>query len=590
MRQFWISFFGSMLGVVAAILATLLLVGFALSAWVASLLDQRMDAPSLGQATIVLDIDLRTARLDQPVRTGLPRAGALSLIELIQALEKAARDPDVAAVFVRAGSGVTPADAEEIRAALDHVQAAGKPVIAHVQSFVDDSVFAYMAVSGADEIWMNPAGWFAATGLRSERLFLGDALARLGAEAQFLQLYEYKGAAEILTRSGYSDAAREATQAWLDSLYTTAIASIAQGRSLSPAAAEQRISAGPYLAAATLEMGLVDQLGQLEEARRQLLTRIGQAEIQSAEVYARQRSALEDGPVIALITGQGPIIDGTSPRGFGAGEVIASDDFSAAIDTAASDPEVRALLIRLDTGGGSPTASAQIASAVLRARRYGKPVIISMGSVAASGGYYVAAPADQIIANAGTLTGSIGVLLGKVALGPALDRVGVTSDAVSAGGAFTGALSPFDGFTDAQQADIEAYAEATYQGFTRLVAEGRDLPLARVETLARGRVWSGDQAVQLGLVDSVGGFMAAVEAARHAAGVSADEAITLKPFPAAPNALDQLRLLLGASVEGGEAITALSELLARPEVQATLRELEGPRDLIALEAGDAEPR
>ncbi len=590
MRQFWISFFGSMLGVIAAIAVALLLAVFAISAWVAHLVDQRIDGPASDQAAVVLDIDLRQPRLDQPVRSGLARSGALSLIEMVQALDQAADDPNVAGAFVRTGAGVTPADAEEIRAALGRLQAAGKPVIAHVQSFMDGGLAPYVAVSGADEIWMHPTGWFAATGLRSEQLFLGDALTRLGAEAQFLQLYEYKGAAEIFTRSGYSEAGREAAQAWLDSLFGTAIASIAQGRGLAAPQIEQRVAAGPHLAAAALEAGLVDRLGQLEEAQRHALARAGGAALERLDVYGRRRTAPADGPVIALITGQGPVIDGVAPRTLGASEVIASDDVSAAIDAAAADPDVRAILIRLDTGGGSATASDQIAAAILRARRGGKPVIVSMGSVAASGGYYIAAPADQIIANAGTLTGSIGVIFGKIAFGPALERAGVTSDSVTAGGAFTGALSPIDGFTEAQRAGVEAYAEATYQEFTRLVAEGRGLPLARVETLARGRVWTGDQAVQLGLVDEIGGFLAAIEIAREAAGVSPDESVILQPFPAAPGPLDQLRALLGAGVEAGDGLTALSAALARPEVQAALRELDGPQTPVNLETDAAEPR
>lgn len=584
MRQFWISFFGSMLGVVAAIAMVLVLAGFALSAWVASLIGGSADAPPLGRSQIVLDVDLRAARLDQPLRAALPGAGALSLIELVTALDEAARDPDIVGAFVRAGPGVTPADAEEIRAALARLQRAGKPVIAHIQSLNDGALSPYMAVSGADEIWMHPSGWFAATGLRSERLFLGDALAQLGAEAQFLQLYEYKGAAEIFTRSGYSEAGREAAQAWLESLYDIAIAAIAEDRAVSPLALEQRIASGPHLAAAALEAGLVDRLGQMEEARRQALARTDRAELESIEAYARRRAAPQAGAVIALIAGQGPVIDGAAPRGFGASEVIASDDFSAAIDAAAADRRVRALIIRLDTGGGSATASDQIAAAVLRARRSGKPVIVSMGSVAASGGYYIAAPADQIIANGGALTGSIGVISGKIAFGPTLERVGVTFDSVTAGGEFTGALSPIDGFTDAQRAAIEAYAQATYEDFTRLVAQGRDLPLSRVEALARGRVWTGAQAAELGLVDDVGGFLDAVEAARLAAGLSADQPVILKAFPSEPSALDQLYALLGAGVETGEAMTAVSALLARPEVQAMLRESEPPSAAITLQS------
>ena len=203
---------------------------------------------------------------------------------------------------MRAGSGVTPADAEEVRSALALVQSAGKPVIAHIQSFVDGDLSAYLAVSGADEVWIHPGGWFAATGLRSERLFFGDALTRFGAEGQFLQLYEYKGAADIFTRSGFSDAGREAAQAWIDSLYATAIASIAEDQGLAPDVIEQRLRSGPFLAAAAVENGLVDRLGHAEDARRRTLSRFAPAKLTPLAAYARGRPRADEGPVIALIT------------------------------------------------------------------------------------------------------------------------------------------------------------------------------------------------------------------------------------------------------------------------------------------------
>jgi protease-4 len=583
MRQFWISLFGAMLGVILAMLLLAVLAGMAISAWFAGLA-QDQAAADRGDGAVVLEVDLRTARLDQPAASPFPAAGPIAMIELLTALDRAASDPTVASVFIRAGAGVTPADAEEVRAALQRVRQAGKPVIAHIQSFTGSSLSPYHAVSGASEIWMHPSGWFAATGLRTEQVFFGDALIQLGAEAQFLQLFEYKGAAEIFTRTDYSEAAREATQAWLSSLYATAIAEIAVGRQLSLEEASRIISAGPYLANQAQEAGLVDQLGQAEAARTRALAAAPRTRLETIDAYARRQRQPADGAVIALISGQGPVVDGPAPRGFGASAALASDPIAEAIDAAAADPTVRAILIRLDTGGGSATASDQIAAAILRARRGGTPVVVSMGSVAASGGYYIAAPADHITANAGTLTGSIGVISGKIALGGALERAGVTFDSVTVGGAFTGALSTSERFTEAQQAAIEAMAEATYADFTALVAEGRDLPLARVEDLARGRVWTGAQAAELGLVDEIGGFLDAVDAARRLARLSPDEAIRLQPFPAPPRGLDRLRAMLGAGVESGEALAALSAVLNRPEVQTLLREMEQPAAPVALEA------
>lgn len=584
MRQFWFSLLGAMLGVVLAMVLLAVLAGLVISAWLADFAqDQAADARRADQA-VVLDVDLRTARLDQAAFSPFPSAAPISLIELVTALDRAASDPNVASVFVRAGAGVTPADAEEIRAALQRVRQAGKPVIAHIQSFTGGSTAPYQAISAASEIWMHPSGWFAATGLQTEQVFFGEALARIGAEAQFLQLYEYKGAAEIFSRAGYSEAAREATQAWLDSLYATALTDIAEDRGFTVEDAGRLIGAGPYLASEARETGLVDQLGHAETARMRALAAAPQARIEAIDTYARARRPAQEGAVIALISGQGPVIDGTAPRRLGASAALASDDMSAAIDAAAADPAVRAILIRLDTGGGSATASDQIAAAILRARRAGAPVIVSMGSVAASGGYYIAALADHITANRGSLTGSIGVISGKIAVGGALERAGVTVDSVTVGGAFTGAMSLSERFTEPQQAALQAMAEATYADFTALVAEGRDLPLARVEDLARGRVWTGAQAVELGLVDETGGFLDAVNAARRLARLSPDEAVRLQPFPAPPRGLERLRAALGFGVESGEALATLSAVLNRPDVQAVLREMEQPAAPIVLEA------
>jgi protease-4 len=590
MRQFWFSVIGAMLGVVLGGVAMVLLAGMIVSAWLADLVRDEPTAHGQTDQAVVLEVDLRPARFDQPIGSLLPDTGPLSVIELVETLNRAVTDPEIGGVFVRTGSGVTPADAEEIRRVLLAVRAAGKPVIGHIQTLNDTSTSAYLAVSAADEVWMHPSGWFAATGLRAEQLFFGDALSRLGAEAQFLQLYEYKGAAEIFTRSEYSPANREAISAWLGSLYQTALLSIAEDRGMSAQDLAERVEAGPYLARQALEVGLVDQLGQIEDARARSLALAGQARIEPVAAYARRKHTARSGQIIALVSGQGPVVDGPQARGLISASMLASDTVTAAIDSAAADPDVRAILIRIDTGGGSATASDQIAAAILRARQAGKPVVVSMGSVAASGGYYIAAPADHIVANAGTLTGSIGVVSGKIAVGSALENAGITSDAVTVGGAFTGATSPTGTYTEDQRAAIEAWASAIYADFTALVAESRDLPLARVDDLARGRVWTGAQAVELGLIDEVGGFTDAIDAARRLARLSADEAVVLKPYPAQPQGLDRLRALMDSGVQTGETLSGLGAILARPEVQAVMRDVSAQDQPVTVEALAEAPR
>ncbi len=578
-----------MVGVVAGVVLLVLLAIMGLSALLADWVRDEAPGPDMSQSPIILEIDLRSARLDQPAATALFRSGPISVIELVATIEAASRDSQVAGLFVRAGDGVTPADAEEIRRALLAFRQSGKTVTAHIQSLTSGSLSPYLAVSAADDIWMHPSGWFAATGLRTEQVFIGDGLTRLGADAQFLQLYEYKGAAEIFTRAGYSEATREATQAWMDSLYTTALTQIAEDRQMTADGASRLINAGPHLASAAVELGFIDGLRQAEDARLTALQATPRSRIQSIEDYAHRLGTPRAGTIIALITGQGPVVDGPAFTGLAAPQTVASDTMAAAIDAAAADSEVRAIVIRLDTGGGSATASDQIAAAILRARHGGIPVVVSLGSVAASGGYYIAAPADHITANAGSLTGSIGVISGKVAMGPALERAGIAFDSVTVGGEFTGAMSVDEGFTEAQRAAIATWAEATYSDFTALVAEGRDLPLSRVDALARGRVWTGAQALELGLIDEIGGFNDAVAAARRLARVSADETVVLRRYPAELDTLEQWRAILSGGMEVAHSLQIMSDLLARPEVQAVLRETQRSNAPIALEAPASEP-
>ncbi|MCP2671002.1 signal peptide peptidase SppA [Maricaulaceae bacterium EIL42A08] len=592
MRHFFTTVFASMLGVIAAVLALFVLATLAVSAQLANLIEANDSFVETSESTtsVILELDLRAPRLDQAARSVLPSSGPASLVETLTALQRAASDPQVAGIFVRTGAGVTPSDAEEINRALTGISQAGKPVVAHIQTLTSGSTAPYFAVVGADEIWMHPSGWFAATGLQTQQIFLGDGLSRLGVEAQFLQLYEYKGAAEIFTRDVYSDAAREAITAWMESLHETAITHIANGRNLTPDQAAQLIEAGPYLATEALEIGLVDQLGQTETARATIVARHGPARVESLDTYARQVRAPEPGPVIALVNGQGSVVDGPAPRGLAAPQVIASDTLANAINAAAAATDVRAIVLRLDTGGGSATASDQIAAAILRARQAGTPVIVSFGSVAASGGYYIAAPSDYIIANAGTLTGSIGVISGKVAIGPALERAGITFDSVTVGGAFASAMSPDTPYTEAQRAAIEAWAQATYDDFTALVAEGRDLPLARVESLARGRVWTGAQALELGLIDEIGGYPEAIAAARRLAGISPDQSVTLRTYPAELTGLARLQAILNGSVQSAEALGSLAATLERPQVQALLRSSQLQNVPVSTQAAPPEPR
>lgn len=578
MRQFWITFFGSVAGVIVGAVLTVLLLGFMLAALIASAVQQASDGREARAAggDVVLQLDLRRDRLDQPTRSPFAFAEPLSVTDLVMTLQRAQNDSRVKGIFVRANEyGMAPAQAEEIRSALARFAASGRFVIAHAQGFEGTGITNYLAVSGADEIWMQDTSSFVAVGLASEALFLGGLLEQFGAQAEFLQFHEYKNAANTFTEDGFTPEHLEATTSYLDAILGSALEASAADRGMDSATFRQRIVSGPHSAEAAREAGLVDQLGHPAAAREAALERAGgsgNATIQDIETYARNQAPAPQsrGPVIALVNGQGSIVTGSGQTGFGGGDAIGGDAMADAIDAAAEADDVRAVIIRVDSGGGSAIASDQIWNAVVRARQAGKPVIVSMASLAASGGYYLAAPADLIIANATTLTGSIGVVFGKIVVDGALDQVGINIEPVAVGGEFATAYSAQTPFSESQRAAIEAMTSEIYDDFTGRVAEGRDLPITRVREIARGRVWTGAQALELGLVDRIGGLYEAVEAARELAGIDADETVRLRSYPRQPTPMEALQQLFGLSAESADTASRLNALMQLPEVRAAL--------------------
>lgn len=594
-KQFWLSLFGSIAGVlIGAVLLGVLLVLMVSGLIASAVQNAETEADrALPASGIVLEVDLRLPRRDQPPRSPFAFSQPLAIIDLIDALERAGGDARVAGLFVRANEiAMSPGQAEEIRRALNAFKETGKFVVIHAQGFEGAGVMNYFAVAGTGELWLQPTSSFSATGLASETLFLGGLFEQFGARAEFVQLYEYKNAADIYTQTGFTDAHREATLSLLGDLYDTAITGLARDSNQAPDALRALIEAGPYTAAQAHEAGLVDRLGQVfdarEAARRQAP---GTARFMPVETYARtprrEPGGQQGQPVIALVTGQGAIVTGDPSSGFSGDEVIGSDRMANAIDAAARDSSVRAIVLRLDTPGGSATASDQIWDAVMRARRSGKPVVVSMGSVAASGGYYIAAPADLIVANAATLTGSIGMLGGKIVIDGALQRIGLNLEPLAVGGEYALANSAATPWTDSQRASYERLAEQIYQDFTTKVAEGRDLPMARVQEIARGRVWTGAQAIELGLVDRLGGLQDAIAAARELAGLEAGEPVRLRRFPAQPTPLETLQQLFELSADGVSALARLDAVLSLPEVRAALDARERPVG-VQLTAPDAE--
>jgi protease IV len=541
--------------------------------------------PSIPRNT-VLELDLRQGVSDSPSTNPLSFGGAsLSVIEIVDGLAQAGDDEAVKAVLVRLPeTGLSPAAADEVRQAIRRLRAKGKIVIAHSQGFMPAgaSVSAYMVGASASELWMQESASFQMAGLATEEIFFGRAFEKYGVNAQFEQRHEYKNAVNAYTQSDFTAAHREATLAWVGSIYDTSIAAAAADRKMTPAALKTVVEAGPWTAEEARARGLITHLGEVEQAEAEAKRRAGRgAEIVEFGDYVDAKGAREGtgSDAIAIVYAEGPIMTGTGRGGdpFGGGSSIMSDDTAEAIYDAIEDKSVKAIVLRVSSPGGSPEASEQIAAAVRAAQRAGKPVVVSMGAYAASGGYWISAEADWIVAQPATLTGSIGVFGGKFVLADALGRFGVDVRGLSVGGEFADAYAISEPWTAEQRAKISQQMDRIYDDFITRVARGRDLPPARVREIARGRVWTGAQALGLGLVDQLGGLEEAIAKARQLAKIPNDARIRLKRFPAPMSPWEALSEAFGVSGEAARALVFLGGVAQDPQAQAVARRVEADR-------------
>jgi protease IV len=527
----------------------------------------------------VLALDLRAPMSDQrPASAFAGLSGGASVVGIVTRLDRAERDSAVKGLFVRAGElGMAPAHAEEIRQAILDFRRSGKFVIAHSQGFDLPTLSNYVAVSGADEIWMQATGDFTATGLVSETMFLGGLFERFGIAAEFEQFYEFKNAADVYTRRDYSEAHREATQSLLGGVYNAFLAAVAVDRKVAVEQLKAALDRAPLAARDAQGARLIDKTGRPEDARDAAAVRAGgvdSATFVDLEDYAS--GPRDTGPTIAIVQGEGPIVTGSgSDDPFASESIMAGDAIADAIRTATDDTAVKAIVLRVSSPGGSATASDQVWAAVERAKAADKPVVVSMGAYAASGGYYVATNADSIVAMPSTITGSIGVLGGKFAVNEALNRyTGANVSEIAVGGPYATALSGAQRFTNAQRAAYRAAMERIYVDFTGKVAAGRKLPIARVQEIARGRVWTGAQARELGLVDQIGGLRTAIARAKVLADIKPEARVTLSLRPSPGDPLEAFASLLGGGAQAVQGLRLLAAVAGEERVIALVRTLK----------------
>jgi protease-4 len=532
----------------------------------------------------VLEMDLRAM---PPETTGFDPLALISggsrptaLRDVVAAIYRAVEDPRVAGLIARVQLTASPTAAvQELREAIVAFTAA-KPSLAWAETY--PGTLSYYLASAFGEVWMQPAGSVGLIGFASNATFLRAAFDKAGIEPQFIARGEYKSAANRYTEHGFTEAHREAVTRMLQSLQEQVWDAVAQSRKLDAGALDALADRAPLLREEAVASGLVDRIGFRDEAYDRVAEMVGVEDVceenTPPRLYvsryaaaARPRLAPPVPPVpgrrakptVALINIDGEIVDG---RGgpqflpFGA-STVGSDTIASALREATADESVSAIVLRVNSPGGSVTAAETLWREVKRARKRGKAVVASMGAVAASGGYYVAVAADAIVASPATITGSIGVLTGKLVIRELLERLGVGLDTVRTN-ANADAWSIESPFTPEQRARREAEADLVYADFLERVAEGRNLTTEAVDRVAQGRVWTGADAHERGLVDELGGLRTALRRAKVLAGLKEDADVRIVTYPGG-SLLDMLRPRASSQPAAASLPDALGALLGR---------------------------
>jgi len=523
----------------------------------------------------------------------------LLLRDAVAAIYRAAEDRRVSGLIARVQfSAAPPGAVQELREAIAAF-AAVKPTVAWAETY--PGTLSYYLASVFGEVWMQPSGTVGLIGFATNALFLRDALDKAGIEAQFTARGEYKSAANMFTQDRYTDAHREADSRLIDSLHSQVWQGIAESRGLDVAVLDTLADRAPLLRDDAVGASLIDRIGFRDEAYRRIgeltdpdadsdpddapprlfLSRYAQTRERGPSLPGRKKD-----PAVAVITVAGPIVGGRGGPGlspFGRSSA-GGDTIAAALRQATADDDVKAVVLRVDSPGGSVTASETIWREVGRVRAAGKPVVASMGSVAASGGYYVAMAAEVVLANPATITGSIGVITGKLIARELKDRLGVGSESLRTN-ANADAWSVNSPFTAEQHEMVEAEADLFYDDFVRRVAEARKMSIEDVGIVARGRVWTGADAIERGLVDELGGLRTAVRRAKVLAGLDIDATIHLIAYPGS-SVLDFLRPKASSQPAAASLPDAVASVVHRAVFSAVDRSERSLTGTSALWVGD----
>ncbi len=496
-----------------------------------------------------------------------------TLQDALISIRRAKDDPRVLGIVANLSSqSMGLAQTQDVRDVIAEFRTSGKPALLYSETIGEGTpaTAVYYLAASFGELWVQPSGNVGLAGIGIEQPFLKGLLDRIGVKANVIQRKEYKSAMENLSNRKISPANREALEALLGSFFDQFVSGIAKDRALDPAIVRRMIDKGPLLAQEALEAKLIDKIGYRDEFDASVDERIPDAKAVSINKYmsfAPAKDQPEPKKHIAVIHAIGEITRGRDDSSFRSNDGVLSDNFAEAVADAAQDIKIDAILLRIDSPGGSYVASDTIWREIVRAKEK-KPIIVSMGNTAASGGYFLAMPADRIFAQPATITGSIGVIMGKLVFAGALEKLDVNWERISFGES-AGMFSAATDFSPKELTRLNELIDAAYTDFTTKAAKGRGREVADLERSARGRVWTGADALKAGLVDELGGFGRAIDYTKEKLGLQPTDSAWLVPYPAPE---DPWKSLLKAVQEGDLPFGIMSGM----KVLAKLGEQLGP--------------
>ncbi len=535
------------------------------------------------QVILSLDFDQDIIEQNQPSPLSLALhedKESATLFDILRALDAAKDDPHVKGIYAHFGSNEpSMAQAQEIRDELKRFRTSGKFTYAFGSDF---GVFGagnrtYYLASAFENIWLQPVGTVSLTGLGLFAPFGKTALDKIGITADFMQREEYKSFMDMGKRDDFAPPVRANMQDLVNDLADQQANDLAADHKWDAAHVKDLMVKGPYTDDEAMKANLITHIGATDELDDELKAKTSKdIRYVDAMTYLNYSHGgkTKSKAKVGLIYGEGLIMDhdGGGVDSMTGEHALGADVVAGAFEAAAEDKKVKAILFRIDSPGGSPSASETIRRAMMHAQKMGKPVFVSMGDVAASGGYWIAMNADRIVAEPGTLTGSIGVVSGKFAGKELLQKIGVSFDGVRTADN-AGMWYPLDQFTPEQRERVNALLDNSYHTFTQDVATARKIPFEKMPDIAKGRVWTGAQASKIGLVDELGGYMTTFSAIRKKLGLTDDDLVTLQVFPEPETAVERLQKLLRSLGIQGAMLERFSTLLMK--FQATVQPFIG---------------